>query len=382
MLCLGGIVVELDEFLKVKKFSKYNKTIDQIYDKFIDKGCEKFLWPNYRFQSKSEQNTEALIREAGDLIPNNDVFKFMGQFEWIDWDNEVAFIYPEDYTNNFFIIEEIAKGAKEKIIIENIFSLDDTINHLVVFDKKDIEDIVIMFYLTYSSSMVGDNFGGYKLFGKGLMFYADNLEYKGTVLKRFGRLAHFQGNQTRRDTNPFIILESRESVELVMKHGYFKDELELFRNLYEFVLPEFHSWYENSTNVIQEHAYDWKNRKQEIFSKLVAEGVIQSKWKSEETLFRMIVKKHPSALYQYRATWLSPQSLDIFIPELNIGIEYQGIQHYESVDFFGGEEAFKHRIWLDNKKRRKCSENNVKLIEWNYQESISLTNLRKKLSEV
>ncbi|MBV4424298.1 hypothetical protein [Clostridium tyrobutyricum] len=375
--------MKLDDFLKEKSFKKYEKTIDQIRDKFIDMGCEKFLWPNFRTQKEFMEKTQTLIKKDGEFVPNDNVIKFMKQFDWIDWNHEIGFIYPENYSDTFFIINEVVKGAKKKLIVENLFDLDDTINHLAIFDKNNIKDIKIMFNLVYSSFM-SDNFGGYKLFGKGLMYYADSLQYNGIVLEPSWPklLAHFQGNITRRDTNPFLILESREATELVIKHGYFKNELELFRNLYELVLPEFHKWYENARNTAEGSSYDWKSRKENIFSNLVTDGVVQTKWKSEESLFKLVKGKYPDALYQHRPLWLSPQSLDVFIPELNIGIEYQGIQHYQSVDYFGGKEGFEHRIWLDNEKKRKCSENNVMLIEWNYQESINLINLKKKLSDV
>ena len=39
---------------------------------------------------------------------------------------------------------------------------------------------------------------------------------------------------------------------------------------------------------------------------------------------------------------------------MNIGIEYQGIQHYECIDIFGGAEAFEHRKELDARKEKLC----------------------------
>lgn len=53
----------------------------------------------------------------------------------------------------------------------------------------------------------------------------------------------------------------------------------------------------------------------------------------------------------------------------NIAIEYNGIQHYEPIEHFGGEQAFEHRQYLDNLKRQYCKEHNIKLIEipyWDY----------------
>lgn len=59
---------------------------------------------------------------------------------------------------------------------------------------------------------------------------------------------------------------------------------------------------------------------------------------------------------------------DFYLPEHNICIEYQGKQHYEIIDFFGGEKGFKERKKRDSLKRDYCINNNIKLIEISYKE--------------
>ena len=49
--------------------------------------------------------------------------------------------------------------------------------------------------------------------------------------------------------------------------------------------------------------------------------------------------------------------LDIFIPDLSVGIEVNGVQHYEFVPFFHGTlENFEEYKMLDMKKLRMCNE--------------------------
>ena len=57
---------------------------------------------------------------------------------------------------------------------------------------------------------------------------------------------------------------------------------------------------------------------------------------------------------------------DFYLTELNILIEYQGIQHFKPIDTFGGEERFKYQQEKDNIKRAFAKENNIKLIEIPY----------------
>ena len=47
-------------------------------------------------------------------------------------------------------------------------------------------------------------------------------------------------------------------------------------------------------------------------------------------------------------------------------IEFQGLQHYQPVEYFGGEEQFKIQQEHDTRKRQWCQENNIKLIEIPY----------------
>lgn len=61
---------------------------------------------------------------------------------------------------------------------------------------------------------------------------------------------------------------------------------------------------------------------------------------------------------------------DFYLPGSNTCIEYQGKQHYEIVDKFGGKEAFKIRKKHDNIKRKYCKKHNVVLVEIKYTDNI------------
>lgn len=88
-------------------------------------------------------------------------------------------------------------------------------------------------------------------------------------------------------------------------------------------------------------------------------------WVSETELFRLIVEAFPeiTVLQHARPRWLTPQHLDVYLPTRNIALEYQGQQHFEAIDFFGGEEGLKQRRELDARKRRLCRKNACTLIE-------------------
>ena len=58
--------------------------------------------------------------------------------------------------------------------------------------------------------------------------------------------------------------------------------------------------------------------------------------------------------------------LDGYCKELNLAFEYDGKQHFESVNLFGGEKSLKKTIHLDSLKNELCINNNVKLIRIPY----------------
>lgn len=63
-----------------------------------------------------------------------------------------------------------------------------------------------------------------------------------------------------------------------------------------------------------------------------------------------------------------PLSYDFYIPDQNILIEYQGIQHYQPIDYFGGEIAFKKQQKHDQMKLDYAKEHGYNLIAVPYTE--------------
>ena len=57
--------------------------------------------------------------------------------------------------------------------------------------------------------------------------------------------------------------------------------------------------------------------------------------------------------------------------QLKYLIEYQGIQHFEPVEHFGGKEKFDILQEYDKLKKEYCARNNIEIIYINYQEEIT-----------
>lgn len=59
-------------------------------------------------------------------------------------------------------------------------------------------------------------------------------------------------------------------------------------------------------------------------------------------------------------------SYDFYIPKFDTCIEFNGIQHYEVIDYFGGKKQFIIQQEHDKRKRDYCNTNNIKLLEIPY----------------
>jgi len=59
---------------------------------------------------------------------------------------------------------------------------------------------------------------------------------------------------------------------------------------------------------------------------------------------------------------------DFYIPKKNMIIEYNGLQHYKPIKFFGGQETFNYLQIRDKIKKQYCLENQIKLLIFSYKE--------------
>lgn len=67
---------------------------------------------------------------------------------------------------------------------------------------------------------------------------------------------------------------------------------------------------------------------------------------------------------------IKPLPFDFYLTDYNLCIEYDGIQHFEPVEIFGGDDAFKKQQYNDNIKTNYCLEHNIGLIRIAYNQNI------------
>ena len=370
----------LDDLLE--EHASYRKDFDELREEYETRQYDRFLvqlsWSDlpYRYE------TRRLIEEAGPVPVNPYVEAFMEQFADIDTDHKACFLFPESFVSQFWVILEVCKRAEAFHPIRNLFPDEEKVHYLAVFDKQNMDDVLLMYHLLYTNSSQ-DLYGGYSLYDYSLAWYHMHLWKDGIVLRSPylpDKLAKFQGNLPYYH-NPSKTVYVRRNIEHVLECGYFDSELSFFLSLTRDIMPLFQWWYTDLALYEEKEGVrtNWRLERTRIRTELTAQGVIKPKWKHELDLFHAIRKKHPDTLYQYRPDWLGRQSLDLYIPSLRTAIEYQGVQHYRPVEFFGGEEAHLQRLELDLVKRQLCEENQVRLIEWPYDVEPTDKNIKKAL---
>ena len=66
---------------------------------------------------------------------------------------------------------------------------------------------------------------------------------------------------------------------------------------------------------------------------------------------------------------------DFYLPEYNLIVEYDGIQHFQPISIFGGEEQYQKQIIVDNKKNELCLLSRIKLLRIPYYEKNNIQNI-------
>jgi Zn finger protein HypA/HybF involved in hydrogenase expression len=66
---------------------------------------------------------------------------------------------------------------------------------------------------------------------------------------------------------------------------------------------------------------------------------------------------------------------DFYLPDYNLCIEYDGIQHFKSISTFGGDKVFKENKIRDQIKNKFCKTNKIKLLRIPYTKFKSIENI-------
>lgn len=316
-----------------------------------------------------------------------------------------------------FVMEEY---SYKYFLLDNIFPYDTSKNYYVIFRERDVfyarvfKHLVnsykiyetsihnIVSFINYKDTYIGNILyfllkNSYRDDFKQCMDENINIYYISDKLSGIKSICHLWGgvlnvsydmheyNMNKKVLEVPDLKDIRLIISYIRKNSNIDNELKLFIYLREHILYPMQKYFEETQSIFERYnmLYETKESKKErstIYSNLIKDKKIKSKWKSEQLLFRVIAEFFNDAIYQYHDDWLDRQTLDIYIPSLKLGIEYQGEQHFNEISVFGGEEGLKKTKERDIRKKSLCKKNGIKLMYWNYFEPINTITLREKLS--
>lgn len=107
-----------------------------------------------------------------------------------------------------------------------------------------------------------------------------------------------------------------------------------------------------------------------------------SEFSKGESIIKEIINKL-NIEYQTQKTFdgcrdINKLCFDFYLPKLNLCIEFDGRQHFEPIEFFGGIKSFNKLKRKDSIKNKYCEDNNIKLLRIPYCE---IDNIEKIISE-
>lgn len=162
---------------------------------------------------------------------------------------------------------------------------------------------------------------------------------------------------------------SREKASEKRKHSYdfVKESIEFYG--YKLLSNE----YKNSLDILRlmcPHGHEF-NMSFEKFYNSGHRCTKCSESKGEREITRILDKYYIENISQYKfddCKFKQCLPFDFYLPSYNVLIEYDGEQHFEILDYFGGLDKFIDTKIRDTIKNEYCKKNNIKLIRIPYYE--------------
>lgn len=254
-------------------------------------------------------------------------------------------------------------------LIPNLIPYDSTVCYEITLRKTEPEKISFVFNLIGKCPEVQ-----YKVFGVRLEYilnYVCQKEFKGDLEST---------KRAYKELTVFLKIKTECPQNIIKKMLNIYGNFQLLTHFEKWiVLREIGVVNDTYINKIGKKYFPLKKINESTIN-MLGNSVMEYKWKNEFRLYLITHSYYPDTIFHYNSKWLENQHLDIFIPCIYVGIEYQGLQHYEEVEFFN--ESLQERQYLDEIKRNKCKDNGVLLIEWSHNTTVNEINFIYKLREI
>jgi len=158
---------------------------------------------------------------------------------------------------------------------------------------------------------------------------------------------------------------------------FIKKSKKIHGNRYDYSLVE----YKNANTKVKIICKKHGIFKQTPYKHLKNQGCPNCKNSKGETLIRNYLE-NKKILFEQEKIFKNCKNkqflpFDFYLPEYNICIEYDGIQHFKPIEIWGGVKSLKENQKRDKIKTDYCKENNIYLIRIKYNQ-----NIKKQLNKI
>lgn len=322
--------------------------------------------------------------EKTELSPKVEYLPGKMVLEYYKDKKSIQFFFNRTIFKNSIVLYYILNSRYSLIPIENEFEEDNVENYKadIPIDDYNIQNLISVIISRKSDALT--HFGySYNIYGYPLFrILRDLIKRNKYVVLEFLEPKYKDLIEYIIDIKDFSTTNTLEYIKIIdkLKDKYQCDDIELIKIMLKkygieqvFNLDYYYFRYrlDNVAKSFYSEIID------NIYQSLPENKVL---WKSEYELYKLVKNSYPDAIYQYYDPKFKGLVIDIYIPELKVAIEYQGLQHYEVVERFI-DNSLSERKENDKLKKQLCIDNGIKLIEWRYDELISQLNLEKKLKK-
>lgn len=362
-------------------FSEYSKQLEKIKQKMLidakrnaKKAAIKY-YCHYNDLIISHLTPDEYKFCLGELDYSDSLKYFVtsGSFHFYFPVGKISLLYLDSIIEQCYLLVHKTKKSMSQYLTDIIFSFPD------VFDLGSNVDVVTNKILEFSEGVFGaikfavidelirfldsddlSRYTHYREISDGIISYKKKTSTIPRVLIEKSNYSHEKFFNSGRKFIPEFIKKELNRIESKISEEY-NSELDAYINLQKpcsnKFMPIIMKYY---MMTLVKELFDEAERI--VFEK---EGVKKYKWASELALYHMVRDKFKAqninVYHQGSPHWIKPQRLDIWIPQKNLAIEYQGEQHFMPVDFFGGEYAFEKNKARDKRKLDVCIKNGIEL---------------------
>lgn len=195
-----------------------------------------------------------------------------------------------------------------------------------------------------------------------LYTYPEDLQYLSThipvkiLCKKHGEFWQTPANHLRGQGCPKCRVDKVIKAKTKSTEEFIAKAKSIHGNKYDYSKTEYIKASEKVTIICPEHG----EFIQQAEAHLQGQGCPKCKLKNQTKLFNKLKLSFPSEelIWEASPDWLEGQRFDIYFPKYNIAVEYDGRQHFISVEKFGGQIGLEQTQERDKLKNKKCRDNN------------------------